>query len=282
MDKFWKKIRDIDNLGNENVDPINELKNKIKSIEQNQQKLIRLMKKRSIIVVSVIIIGITIFAVIDILNKQEVGQGLLKSNYEIEDLKGEKINTWVSWRITSGDLFHIHVLASPLVTDERMKIMRDVIFFNQTVTKGSSNYYKGWEGALQEASRKYTKFPIPLDFHTIVTDTGAGDIVIKLTNLENPDGYTAYAKSIIDAGDHQILKSEITIYQVDKLSDDDLALMLRHELGHGFGLALSDEPSDLMHATIDPQQGQYISECDVEALVGLYNGSEKSQVVCQK
>ena len=282
MDKFWKKIPDIDDSGNENIDPINELKNKIKSIEQNQNILINQINKRQLIIVISIVVGIAIFVDIDTLNKHEVGQGLLKSNYEIEDLKGEKINTWVSWKITSGDLFHIHVLASPLVTDERMKVIRDVIFSNQTVTMEYSTYYKGWEGALQEASRKYTKFPIPWDFYTEITDTGTGNIIIKLTNLENPDGYTAYTKSITDAGNHQILKSEITIYEVDKLSDDNLALMLRHELGHGFGLAHSDEPSDLMHATIDPPQGQYISECDVEALVGLYNGSEKNHVVCQR
>ena len=273
---------DMDDLGNENSDPINELKNEIRSIKQNQQTIINLMKKRQLIIIILIVMGVTIIVVLNIFDKQEVGQGLLKSNYEIENLKGEKVNTWISWKITSGDLFHIHVLASPLVTDERMKVMRDVIFSNQTITIGNSIYYKGWEGALQEASQKHTKFPIPLDFHTIMTDAGTGNIIIKLTDLENPDGYTAYTKSITDASNHQILKSEITIYKADKLSDGELALMLRHELGHSFGLAHSDEPSDLMHATIDPQQGQYISECDVEALVGLYNDSEKNQVVCQK
>lgn len=281
MSRFWKEIPDIDD-SDENVDPINELKNEIRTIKQNQKAFTNQITKRQLIIIILIFMGIAVFMVIDTLDKHEVGQGLLKSNYEIEDLKGEKVNTWVSWKITSGDLFHIHVLASPLVTDERMKVIRDVIFSNQTVTKGNSIYYKGWEGALQEASRKDTKFPIPLDFHTVITDTGTGNIIIKLTNLENPDGYTAYTKSITDAGNHQILKSEITIYEADKLTDGELAIMLRHELGHGFGLAHSDEPSDLMYATIDPRQSQYISECDVEALVGLYNGNEKNQVVCQR
>jgi len=265
--------------GDNHSDEIIKLRHIIKKIEANR-KDINFNKKLMIVIVITIPISFGIIYELSTENHQTNHK--LMSEYVIENLKGEKVNTWVSWKTTSGDLFHIHVLASPLATDERMKVIGDVIFSNQTVTERNSTYYKGWEGALREASRKHTQFPIPLDFHTVITDTGSGNIIIKLTNLENPDGYTAYTKSITDANNHQILKSEITIYGVDKLSDGELALMLRHELGHGFGLAHSDEPSDLMHATIDPQQGQYISECDVEALVGLYNGSEKSQVVCQK
>lgn len=83
MSKFWKKIPDIDGSENENVDPINELKNEIRSIKQNQETLINQIKKRQLIIVISISVGISIFVIIDTLNKQEIGQGLLKSNYEI-------------------------------------------------------------------------------------------------------------------------------------------------------------------------------------------------------
>jgi len=211
---------------------------------------------------------------------KETGYGL-QSNYEIEDLKGDKINTWVSWKITQGDVFHIHVQSSPEVTDDRLNVIRDVIFNNDTVTIDNHTYYKGWSGALEQISKHQTKFPIPIHFHTVLTDFGTGNIVIRLTNLQNGDGYSGYTKSIMDVSNHQILKSEITIYNVNKLSDDELKMIVRHELGHGFGLGHFDDPNDLMYPEIGSGHS-YISECDIESLSALYNGDERTQVTCQK
>lgn len=46
-------------------------------------------------------------------------------------------------------------------------------------------------------------------------------------------------------------------------------------------LAHSTAPEDLMHSTIETNY-PYISPCDIDALVGLYDGKTKSQVVCEK
>ena len=42
-------------------------------------------------------------------------------------------------------------------------------------------------------------------------------------------------KDIVDQVQHQILKSTITIYEVEDISDNQLQAVARHELGLAFG-----------------------------------------------
>lgn len=83
-------------------------------------------------------------------------------------------------------------------------------------------------------------------------------------------------KSIADDAQNQILKSEITIY-VDKLSKAQFETILRHEFGHALGLAHSTALEDLMHLTIETNY-PYISQCDIDAMVSLYDDGKKSEV----
>jgi len=257
------------------------LKNTHEKLEKiKDHKKLQLNKKHVILITTacIFLIGGSVFY----LNQQPKHIGLM-SEYLIENIKGEKINTWTAWNIVEGDTFHIHVLASPEVTPERLKVIEDVIFSNETVTVGDLKYYKGWQEALIAATGLEHKLAIPVHFDVAETSIGSGNIIIKLSSLENADGYTGYTESIADAAQHQILKSEITVYGVDKINNDELAIILRHELGHGFGLGHSDDKNDLMFQNVQTfPPYEYISECDVEAMAGLYNGNEKSQVTCTK
>ncbi|MCV0409474.1 matrixin family metalloprotease [Nitrosopumilus sp.] len=113
------------------------------------------------------------------------------------------------------------------------------------------------------------------------TDRETGDVVIQLTNDASADGYTAYTTAIADESNHQMLKAKITVYDIDRLSDVDLSTIVRHEMGHALGLAHSTAPEDLMHPVIGTDY-PYISECDLDAIVSLYDGSQNSQVICEK
>ena len=207
----------------------------------------------------------------------------LTSEYLIENIKGERVDTWTAWNLVEGDPFHIQVISSPEVTPQRLKVIEDAVLSNETVTVGDLKYYKGWAGALDAVSLLNHTLVIPSHFDVTETNTGSGNIVITLSPLENADGYTGYTKSIADATQHQILKSDITIYNADKISNDELAIILRHELAHGFGLGHADDENDLMFPNVQAYAPYgYISECDVEAMAGLYDGNERSHVICTK
>ena len=106
-----------------------------------------------------------------------------------------------------------------------------------------SNFYLGWAGAMNEAANINTKYFFPTNFHIHENSLTDGDIVITLTKAKNTEGHIGYTRSLVD--ENQILKSYITIYQVDTLPDHQLAAILRHELGHAFGLIHSTDSHDL-------------------------------------
>jgi len=218
----------------------------------------------------------------------EKSSPILRTKYFTENLKGDTIDTWKSWRLV-GDTLNVNILKSPRVTDHQLNIIRNAIaseravqFDDSIVHKGPqgsvSTYYEGWAGALKSINQE-TKYNLPTKFNFVSTPGGEGDIIITLSNIRDSDGYTGYTKSITE--DNEILKSFITIYDISNLSDEQLETILRHEFGHALGLGHSTAPEDLMAPTID-MTIPYISECNVDAIADLYNGREASHTTCRK
>jgi hypothetical protein len=217
--------------------------------------------------------------------------GNYNSNYVIQNLQGSVVNTWVSWDLVQGQVLHVNIVNDANLPEDKINAIKDAILSNGTVTVDnslineglpgtSSIRYKGWDGALAnlENDPAATSY-IPQKFNITENSNGAGDIVITLTNDENPDGLSGLTKSIADG--NQVLKSKITIYVASKLSADQLSAITRHEFGHALGLAHSTDPEDVMHATIQTDY-PYISGCDIAAIKGLYEGDERSQVICSQ
>ncbi|MEX2192594.1 MAG: matrixin family metalloprotease [Nitrosarchaeum sp.] len=286
-DKENDILNKIPQLDDDNQsDKFSELEKEIQEIAKDQRQIIKTINRKSTIMIGIVAIIIIIVMLIitnsipySTISEHDFPVTRMSSGYVIENLKGEKINTFVSWKIEPNDPFHIHVINSPSITQEQLDMINDVIYSTDTVELTDGTYYKGWFGALQSSSYK-TKFPIPIHYHSMITDAGSGHITIILTTQSSGDGYSGYTKNQVDEVNHQILKSQITIFSVDKLSKEEFKTVLRHELGHGFGLAHSQNPDDLMYPEIRTNH-PYISPCDVQGIAGLYNGEQKSEIICQ-
>lgn len=214
----------------------------------------------------------------------------LTSRYVIENLQGDTIDTWMSWRLSDGGQMTVNIVNSDITTQDKIDAIKDTILSDETMSiddsllgKGpagsTSLYYKGWMGALGEAGKQQALYYIPATFNVLESSRGEGDITITLTNLKDADGYSGYTKSITN--ENQILKSSITIYDVDNLTSEQIATITRHEFGHALGLAHSTATEDLMAPSISTPY-PFVSDCDIDALVALYNGQKSSKVVCEK
>ena len=238
------------------------------------------------------------FVVTDFDSIQQSGQvdaepgNVLKSKYLIQNLNGDAIDTFLSWRLVEGEVLHVNILNADKFP-EKSEIIKNIITSDEIVEiddsithkghKGfTSTYYQGWKAALELASaKKDTELYIPINFDIVESKRGEGDITIYLSTLISEDGVAGYTKSIADSNQNQILKSQITIYGVDSLTNEELETITRHEFGHALGLGHSTDPDDLMHPVITTGI-PYIADCNIEALVLLYDGEKSPQVVCEK
>lgn len=201
----------------------------------------------------------------------------IKTRYTVENLQGQDDYGAKYWIITKGEPLTVDIVNPGDLNQEKISVIKDAIlsttpiYLNDSQTgksslEGKSEYYEGWEGAL--SSTINTEFPIPNRFNIVESATGPSQIVITLSHLEDPDGYKGSTRSIVS--NSQILKSFITIYDADKLSDSQLSAVVRHEFGHALGLPHTLDSQDLMHDVIQTSN-PYISQCDIGALQSLYD-----------
>ena len=211
-----------------------------------------------------------------------------KSKYYIENLKGDSINTYVHWEIIPDEPLYVNIKNHANLSEEKIQLVKDAILSTESfevdkhkiskAPKGTkSKYYVGWQGALSEINQE-TKYPIPKSFEIISTNNSAGEIIITFTNMIDMDGVIGVTKGTTYG--NQILKSEITIYNTSSLSDRTLIEVVRHEMGHALGLGHSSASEDLMHPQIITPI-PFISECNVSAIIQLYDGKTNDEVICE-
>lgn len=287
----WQNIDDITGKS------IDELKIQEKNLSQEINQIKKDLKKsqsKTLLITEVSLLPVVVLLILI----SGIGDSLTDSSYEentslktrhlIENLRGDTVDTWKSWRLV-GTTLNVNILNTKGLSEDKIDVIKEAITsekeleFDDSIShkgpKGfSSKYYEGWAGALKNAQNEETVYNLPTNFNVLNSSGGEGDIIITLSNLRDSDGYTGYTKSVVDG--NEILKSFITIYDVNNLSKEELGTILRHEFGHAIGLGHSTAPEDLMAPNID-MTVPYISECNIDAVVELYNGIQGS-TVCEK
>jgi len=214
----------------------------------------------------------------------------IRTNYVIDNLQGDTVETWKRWNVMNSERIAVNIVNPNTVPQDKIDAIKNAILSTETVQiddsllhkgpKGfSTTYYLGWQGAIIEASKNTTQFYIPKDFVILESSRGEGEITVNLLTTKSSDGYTGYTTSTTENG--QILKANISIYDVNNLSADQIGTIIRHEFGHALGLGHSTAPEDLMAPTITTMY-PYISQCDIDALNSLYDGNTSNEFVCAK
>jgi hypothetical protein len=218
--------------------------------------------------------------------------GTYNSGYVIQNLKGDTIDTFLSWNLIEGNVLYVKIVNAEKYSKQHIEAIRQAILSETKIDIDQSlvgngprgetlEYYLGWRGALLAASAEPTLLYIPTNFEILGSQEAEGDIVIELVNEKNGDGLTGWSVSIADDEVNQILKSRITIFEVNRLSPEQLGTITRHEFGHSLGLAHSTAQEDLMYPKIKTNY-PYVSSCDIDAISDLYDGGKISAVICEE
>lgn len=267
------------------------------AVRMEETKNARLTRKNltitlmAILTVSGVLVAYSTYVVEIVGTQHAVSHNAVPTSYLIQNLRGDTIDTWLSWRLLDGSTLHVGITNGERYP-EKIPLIREVILSEESIQiddsllhKGpqgsTSTYFVGWLGALKHAAATDTQIYIPTNIEVTSSPGGEGNITIILTDERNGDGFLGLTKSIADEFQNQILKSTITIYETSNLDDEQFRTILRHEFGHALGLAHASAPEDLM-APVIATHYPYISECMVDSLVRLYDGGRNSQVVCEK
>ena len=287
----WQKL---DFVEGKSIHELREEQTKISHEINSIQKEIKGKKSKSLLIIELFLLPIVFLLITasgidtDILDLSSQESSPIKTRFFTENLKGDTVNTWKSWRLV-GTSMNVNIVSPRSMEEDKIDVIIDAIKSEESIDvddslthKGprgtSSTFFKGWTGALKDASNTESLYNIPTDFKVIRRSGGEGDIIITLSNIKDNDGFTGYTKSIVDG--NEILKSFITIYDISNLNDEELSTIVRHEFGHALGLGHSTAPEDLMAPTID-MTIPYISECNIAAIKDLYSGIQ-GDTVCEK
>lgn len=185
------------------------------------------------------------------------------------------INTFFPWKEQTDKTLQVSIIKETPLSADQIERVKNAITGYGTVKFDDTTTFVSWNEALKTASEFKTKTPLPTIEMTSDNNKDA-DITISITDVENLDGYSGYTTHILE--DNKIVRSNITIYDINNISGEQISSITRHEFGHALGLAHADSPDDLMYNIV--QVPSYVTNCDIDSLLSLYDGNEQSTSEC--
>lgn len=177
--------------------------------------------------------------------------------------------TYLPLEIKNDQILYVNIIGDSSISNDKVQIVKESLLSTDSFSQDGKSTFKGWEGALLEAAKTHTHFPLPVKLKIVDSPNAAAQVTIALTSIKSDLGYSGYT-SITKVG-NMLKKAHITIYEAGALDNEQLAAIARHEFGHALGLGHSNLYGDLMYPEINLQTS-LISDCDEQALRALYNG----------
>jgi hypothetical protein len=185
------------------------------------------------------------------------------------------IKTFLPWEPHDDKTLSVSIIKLTSLSPDQLSSAKKAIVGYGTIEFNGSHTYVSWSEALQAISEDNTKNPFPKTISLLPDDNENADILIYITDEKNPI-YSGYTSNVIE--NQKIVKSNIIIYDINSLDDQEISSIVRHEFGHALGLKHSDFANDLMFGTVPVPS--YVSECHIGALLDLYDGKIKNSSSC--
>jgi predicted Zn-dependent protease len=185
------------------------------------------------------------------------------------------INTFFPWKEQTDKTLQVSIIEETALSADQVERVKNAITGFGTVKFDDTTTYVSWNEALKTASEHKTKSPMPT-IEMISDNNKQADIIISITDAKNTDGYSGYTTHVLE--DNKIVRSNITIYDINNISGEQISSITRHEFGHALGLAHADSPDDLMYDIV--QVPSYVTNCDIDTLLSLYDGNTQSASAC--
>jgi len=189
------------------------------------------------------------------------------------------IDTTLPWEIKPDEPIQVIINVETFISDDKIKAVKNAIMSENSFTKGDKIFYEGWKGALDKVSEHPTRLSIPTTFNIIESDEAGNKIIITLTQSKDASGNSGFTRSVVEH--HRLVGANITIYDINNLTVEEITTITRHEFGHALGLGHSTNPEDLMYEEIITSE-PFISDCHINAITELYNEKTLSHILCEK
>lgn len=185
------------------------------------------------------------------------------------------INTFLPWKAQTDKTLQVSIIKDTPLSPDQLESVKKAITGDGTIKFDDSTTYVSWQKALETTSGYKTKLSMPA-VEIVADNNNKADITITITDKKDTRGYSGFTTYVIE--DNQIVKSNVTIYDIDSITGEQISSITRHEFGHALGLAHADSPDDLMYDIV--QVPSYVTDCDIGTLLALYDGNVQSVSKC--
>ena len=175
------------------------------------------------------------------------------------------VRAFLPWKTLDDKTLHVSIIKQTQLSPDQEASIKKAIVGYGTVKSDATTTYVSWKEALQNESKYKSGISMPSNIVLVSDDNEEANVAIWVTDQKNPI-FSGYAANVIEH--NTIIKSNIIIYDINNLTDQQISSIVRHEFGHALGLRHSDFTDDLMFGIVPVPA--YVSVHHIGTLVSMY------------